>query len=445
MMHRYVSETSELLQTLIRNACVNDGTATSGQEIRNATTLRDMLEGSGLEIECYESAPGRTSLVARLDGRDHSAPSLCLMAHTDVVPADPSGWKVDPFSGDLIDGEIWGRGAVDMLNLAASMAVTVDRFARRGRRPRGDLVFLAVADEESGSRFGARWLSENHWDAIRADFVLTEGGGLHGGDPTTPTLTCATAERGVAWRRITCRGEPGHGSMPFGVDNALVVAAEAVRRLAAYAPPGVVHEHWEQHLEGFAIDERTRLALLDPGAIDDALKEIPDPGLARSLHACSHTTVSPNGVFGDFKTNSIPGYVHVDVDIRLLPGETRSDAERHLADALGPLAANVQISELLTSEPTASPVPSPLWDSLTRVVGRRFPKVRLSPTLHMGFTDARVFRERGVVAYGAGLLSPSLTAGDFARRFHGHDERIDLESVALTTELIDGVVRDLLE
>ena len=140
------AETVELLQALIRNECVNDGTPESGQEVRNADLLATYLEGTGLDLQCYEPTPGRTSLVARIEGSDPAAPSLCLMGHTDVVPVNPDGWSRDPFGGEVVDGEVWGRGAVDMLNLTASQAVAFRSLADSGFRPTGDLIFFAVAD-----------------------------------------------------------------------------------------------------------------------------------------------------------------------------------------------------------------------------------------------------------------------------------------------------------
>jgi acetylornithine deacetylase/succinyl-diaminopimelate desuccinylase-like protein len=174
-------ETVELLQTMIRSACVNEGTVESGQEVRNADAIEAFLDGSGLDVERVEAAPGRVSLIVRIEGRDPDAPSLCLDGHTDVVPVNEDGWSRDPFGGELVDGEVWGRGAVDMLNLTASYAVVLRRLAATGFRPRGDLVFVAVADEESGSTYGARHLAEHHRDVMATDFVLTENGGLHGG------------------------------------------------------------------------------------------------------------------------------------------------------------------------------------------------------------------------------------------------------------------------
>jgi len=195
-------QTVDLLQHLIRNACVNEGAEESGQEVRNADLLQSLIEGAGVDVERYEAAPGRVSLVARIEGTDPTAPSLCLNGHTDVVPVNPDTWTHDPFGGELIDGEVWGRGAIDMLGLTASMAVTFRHLATTGFRPSGDLIFFAVADEESGSAYGAQWMADNHPDAIRSDFVLTENGGLHGGTEARPTVTVNVGEKGVAWRRL---------------------------------------------------------------------------------------------------------------------------------------------------------------------------------------------------------------------------------------------------
>ena len=249
------SQTVDLLQAMIRNACVNDGTPESGQEVRNADLLEAYLGNAGLDVERFEPTPGRTSLVARIEGSDPSAPSLCLMGHTDVVPVNPDGWSRDPFAGDLVDGEVWGRGAVDMLNLTASQAVVMRTLADSGFRPRGDLIFFAVADEESGSLHGARWMADNEADAIRADYVLTENGGLHSGTEGAPVISVNVAEKGASWRRLTVRGTPGHGSMPYRTDNALVKAAAVVQRLAEYQPQPRFHELWRAQVE--SIDRKS--------------------------------------------------------------------------------------------------------------------------------------------------------------------------------------------
>ncbi len=445
-------DTVELLQTLIRNECVNDGTAASGHETRNAEVLQTFVELPGVEIERWEPTPGRASFVARLPGTDPSAPSLCLMGHTDVVPVNPAGWREDPFGGEVIrtpDGvdEVWGRGAVDMLNLTSSMAVVFRALAARRFRPRGDLLFFAVADEEAGSAHGARWVADHHPDAIRCDYVLTENGGLHSGDDEHRSIAINVGEKGVAWRRLRVRGTPGHGSMPFGADNALITAAKVVARLADYRPAPRFHELWRGQVESMGVPPELKAALLDEDALDDALAGLPSKGAKGHLHACTHTTFAPNVVstVGRPKTNVIPDVVDLDVDIRTMPGDHADEVTAHLRAALGDeLFERIDVEVLMDDPASMSRVDTPLWDALQRAVAVPFPDARLNPQFIVGFTDSRIFRELGAVSYGAGLFSPTLDAGEFGLRFHGHDERIDVESLRLTTELWERVVTDLL-
>ena len=266
------AEPTELLRTMIRNACVNDDTVGSGQEIRNVAALEDYFAGSGLTCRRFEAAPGRASLVARIEGRDPTAPTLLLMGHTDVVPANPAGWRRDPFGGELVDGIVWGRGATDMLNLTATMAVATRRLAAAGFRPRGTLVYLAVADEEAGGLYGAQHLTQHALDAVRADYVITESGGVPVPTPGGPGLPLTVGEKGVNWRRIVVRGTPGHGSRPFRSDNALVTAAEAVRRIAAYQPKARILDVWRRYVEAVQPDRELAAELTDPERVLDAAR-----------------------------------------------------------------------------------------------------------------------------------------------------------------------------
>ncbi|GAC1597913.1 MAG: M20/M25/M40 family metallo-hydrolase [Acidimicrobiales bacterium] len=434
----------ELLQTLIRNECVNDGLVESGHEDRNADVLQQVLEGSGLDVERFTSAPGRTSLVARIEGSDPHAPKVCLMGHTDVVPVNPSGWTQDPFGGELIDGEVWGRGALDMLNITATMAVSFRELARSGFRPRGDLIFFGVADEEAGGAFGAGWMVEHHWDAIACDYVLTESGGYTSGHRDGKRLvTMYAAEKGVAWRRLRVSGTPGHGSAPWGADNALIKAAEIIRRLDADRPKAQMGETWAALVANQNLPESTRKMLLDPARVQEALDLLP-VGQAKRLHACSHMTISPNVLHGGQKTNIIPDSVVLDLDIRTLPGTSRDDVDRHLRDVIGDLASDVEIEVLMESDPTASPTDTPMWDALGRHVKRTDPNAEIMPTLCIGGTDARFFRSKGTVAYGAALMSADITMEEFRSRFHGNDERIDVGSLGLSADLWTSVAQDLL-
>lgn len=447
MARDLTGDTVELLQTLIRNECVNDGTTDSGHESRNADVLQHYVEHPNVDIERWEPVPDRASFVARLPGRDPDAPSLCLMGHTDVVPVNPDGWREDPFAGDLIDGEVWGRGAIDMLNLTASMAVVFRDLARQGVQLAGDLLYFAVADEEAGSAHGARWVADHHREAIECDYLLTENGGLHAGDESDRSVSVNVAEKGVAWRRLRVHGTPGHGSMPLGSDNALVRAAKVVNALADYRPVPQFHELWRGRVESMGLDEDTKRALLDEASIDELIADLPDAGTKGFLHACTHTTFAPSVIetAGRPKTNVIPDAVDLDLDIRTMPGETTAEVEQHLRAALGDdLFEGLGIEVLIDDPASMSRIDTPLWDALQRAVNVPFPDAKLNPQFAVGFTDARVFRELGAVSYGAGLLSPTLDAGEFAQRFHGHNERIDVESLRLTTELWRRVVIDLL-
>ena len=436
-------QTVELLQLMIRNACVNEGTPESGQEVRNASLLTSFLEGAGLDVETFDAAPGRTSVIARLEGRDPDAPSLCLNGHTDVVPVNAAGWDHDPFGGDLIDGEIWGRGAVDMLNLTASMAVVFRHLKISGFRPRGDLVFCGVADEESGSSHGIRWLAEHHPDLITTDYVLTESGGLHTNGSSDPVITVGVGEKGVAWRRLRVRGTPGHGSAPYKADNALMKAAAVVTRIGQYRPSPRFHELWRAEVASMAVPEEAKRRLLDESEIDSFLDELP-AAQARYLHSCTHTTFSPNVLTSQTKTNVIPDEVIIEVDVRTVAGDGPDEVQAHMDAALGPLADHVEVEPIMNDRASMSPTDTPLWDALQRAVAAPFPGARIRAGVLNGFTDARVHRELGAVAYGAGLLSPSISPSDFGARFHGNNERIDVESLRLTTRLWDNVIRDLL-
>jgi acetylornithine deacetylase/succinyl-diaminopimelate desuccinylase-like protein len=437
-------EVTELLQHLIRNKCVNDGAIDSGEESRNADLLGSYLDGSGIDVERYEPCPGRASLVGRIEGRDPTAPSLLLMGHTDVVPANADGWQRDPFGGELVDGEVWGRGAIDMLNLTASMAVAVRRLAEDGFRPAGDLVYLAVADEENLGDVGAGWLVEHEPDAVRADYLITESGGIPIPTPDGIKLPVIIGEKGTHWTTLRVRGTPGHGSSPLLTDNALVKAAEVVRRLDAYRPEAQIHATWRRLIESMGFPPELSEPMLQAEGFREMCEALPMPGLARMAHACTHTTIVPTVVRGGSKVNVIPDLVSVDLDIRTLPGQTSEEVDDMIREALGDLADQVELVVRNDDPATESPADTPLWDCLQRVSSALLPGSKTVPLMMMGATDARFFRRLGTVAYGFGLFSNNISYDDYSTMFHGDDERVDQESLRLSTELWDAAARDLL-
>jgi acetylornithine deacetylase/succinyl-diaminopimelate desuccinylase-like protein len=428
-------ETVELLQAAIRNQCVNTGAAESGSEVRSSDLIESYLEGAGLDFARVEPAPGRRSLITEIEGTDPTAPTLCLLGHTDVVPVNAAGWLHDPFGGELINGEVWGRGALDMLNLTCSMAVAMKTLAQSGKRPKGTIRYIAVADEEAGGHYGARHLVDHESDLTRCDYLITESGGISLQSPRGQRVTITVGEKGSSWRRLIVKGTPAHGSMPYGADNALVVAAEVVKRLADYRPAAVINEVWRQYASALDVDDDVVAMLHDPSLVYEGLKHLPDHGTAKFAHACTHTTFSPNVIHGGQKTNVIPDEVAIEVDIRTLPGHDRAAVDAMLLEALGPeLSARVTTEMINEGDATISPIDTPLYAALESVARQFFPQASLVPRITAGGTDAAFFRRVGTVAYGFGLISPTLSAGEFASRFHGNNERIDVESLGLTTE-----------
>lgn len=436
------AETVGLLRELIRNACVNDGSPDSGQEHRSVATLERFFHGSGLTWEVVEPHPGRTSLVARLPGTDPSAPSLLLLGHLDVVPVAP-GWQHDPFAGELIDGVVWGRGALDMLHLTASYAAVIRQLAVSGERLRGDLVFAGVADEEAGGALGARWLAENRPELVRADGVLSESGGVPlSVDGSVRGVTVTVGEKGISTRRLSVTGHPGHASTPWGSSNAVVTAAEAVGRIVAHPMEPVIDELWPQYVAALGLEPGLEAALSDPARIDSALGELgPLAGLA---HAVTHTTVSPDVIRGGDAINVIPARAEVLLDIRTLPGVTPDDVDRHLRDALGPLGDLVEVGRISDNPAARSTSDTALFRALGEAVAAAYPGAAAVPVIAPGGSDSRYFRSRGIPAYGFGLLSEGWRHADFRRLLHSTDERVDVASVGLVVAALGRVVRGVL-
>jgi len=274
--------------------------------------------------------------------------------------------------------------------------------------------------------------------------VVTESGGVPIPTPSGPVLPAAVAEKGGNSRRLVVSGTPGHGSRPLRTDNALVTAAEVVRRVAAYRPRARILSEWRGYVEALGLSPELTGALTDPDRVYDTALSMEPLSLARSAHACTHTTFSPNVVRGGVKINVIPDRVEIDVDIRALPGVTPDEVDAMLAEALGDLAPRVEIERLRSQMGSRSSLDTPLGDAIRRVAGALVPGSRVVPTMTSGGTDAKYFRWRGITAYGFGLHSPRIPATEYPLMFHGHDERVDVESLRLSAEMWEALCRDFL-
>lgn len=438
-----MSETVELLRELVRAACVNTGAADSGGEIRAVRVLQRYLaaeiESGRVEAQVFEASPGRSSLIARVRGTDPTAPVLGLLGHLDVVPANAEKWLHDPFGGDLIDGEIWGRGTVDMLYLTAAFAVALRELARAEERPRGDLVLLAVADEEAGGDYGLRRLLSEHPDAFGVTEVLSESGGMRMG----AHVAIDAAEKGSAGRRLLVHGLPAHASIPYGAENAAVFASDVLHMLTDVEPAIELGPLWRAFVEAQFENPELVERLLDPVRIDAALADA--GGIAGYAHAASRVTISPTMLRAGVAHNVIPGEAHIDLDIRTLPGTTDEQIDTVLAHMLGELSPalrdRVEVQHLRGWAATASPVDNPLFESVRRAI-EQTDGSPVVPIMAAGGSDARLFRELGIPSYGFGLLSAEWSYERYRERIHAHNERIDVESVRLTLEALRRVVTD---
>jgi acetylornithine deacetylase/succinyl-diaminopimelate desuccinylase-like protein len=420
-------EVVDLLQQLIRLNTVNP----PGNETQAAELLRDYLEPFGVECELYAREPERANLVARIRGRG-DGPTLLLLSHTDTVLADPGEWSVDPWSGELREGHVWGRGALDMKDQVAANAVATASLAREGFQPAGDLIFAATADEELGEGidYGLSWLCREHPEAVRCDYAVNEGAGERVEIGGRVLYLCSSAEKRSSPFVLHVRGRSGHGSMPGIADNALVKAARYIQRLGEFAPePRLTPE-----TEGFlaAIADRVppaEEALATARAIDPVAAEMVEPLLG--------LTVASTMIEASQKRNVIPGRCEVTVDCRLLPGQIEAEAEAVVLAWLG--EGDYELEWGGGQGGTRSELGTPLWAAIETFVGGLEPGARLAPICVAGFTDSHWLREAfGTVAYGFFPLK-AMSAELAARLIHSADERIPIDDLELGVEFLRSV------
>jgi acetylornithine deacetylase/succinyl-diaminopimelate desuccinylase-like protein len=427
-------EVTALLQALLRVNTVNP----PGNEIGAAEVLRDYFGRNGIEVTYYSRDPDRPNVVARLEGGD--GPSLMLLSHTDTVLADPDEWERDPWSGDLVDDEVWGRGALDMKDQAAASAVAFASLVREGFEPSGDLLYVSVADEEVGGvgghdGYGLGWLVRAHPDAVRCDYAINEGGGSRLVLDGTPVYMCATAEKMSAPFKVTVRGRAGHASMPGIADNALVKAARYVEALGSYEPPRELIPEAKGFLEA-VLGEAPPVeeALARAGELHPTLPHLVEPLLS--------LTLSPTMIDASHQRNVIPAQCEIVVDCRLLPEQTPADAEPLIRAALGNGAYELEFTEAVGG--TRSPMRTPLWDALEEFTSRIEPGARLAPIACAGFTDSHYLRQAfGTTAYGYFPIKTMDT--ELATKLvHSANERTHVDDLELGTNMLRSAAISLL-
>jgi acetylornithine deacetylase/succinyl-diaminopimelate desuccinylase-like protein len=417
----------ELLQRLIRHRTVNP----PGDERALQEELAAEFRAAGFEVELRGRTPERPNLVARLRG-EADGPVLALLSHVDTVLADPAEWQRDPWSGDLVDGEVWGRGAQDMKSqTAAECAAALDLAASGWRPAHGDLLVVVVVDEETGGEDGAIWLTQNHPDLARCDFLLNEGAGTvipHGDERL---YGVCTAEKGVFRFSLTTRGAAGHASMPNVADNALPKLAPLLAALAANKPELDLTEA-----------PRALLAALDLPDLD-ALRAA-NPGLAAFAEPMSSVTFAPTIISAGAKINVIPSAATLTVDCRVPPGHGRETAERRMGEVLAGLNG-YEVTWIEEVVGNGSPTESPLMDAIRSWVAAEDPGARVVPTMLPAYTDSRAFRDAfpECVAYGF-FPQREMSLYEMWPLVHGKDERIAAADVGFAARAYRAIAQELL-
>ena len=424
-------EVVDLCRDLIRIDTTNFGDSSGPGERKAAEYVAEKLSEVGLECRIVESEPGRASVLSRVEGADPSRPPLLIHGHLDVVPAEKDDWSVDPFSGEVKDGCLWGRGAVDMKDMDAMSLAVVRDYVRSGRKPARDLVLSFMADEEAGGGLGASWLVENERDHF-ADCTeaISEVGGFSvtvAADRRLYPIQCA--EKGMSWLKLTAHGTAGHGSY-ISPDNAVTRLAEAIARIGNHEFPLRLTETVRAFLSEVAEALGIELDLDNPEALVSKLGN-----LGRLVGATLRNTANPTVLRAGYKHNVVPQTAEALVDGRFLPGYE----EEFLAEIDALLGPDVQREIVHQDVALEVPFTGTLVDQMSGALVAEDPTGKPIPFLISGGTDAKSFSRLGIVGYGFSPLQlPSDV--DFVGMFHGVDERVPVEALKFGCRVLDRLL-----
>ncbi len=418
------NEATELFRDLLRIDTTNSPEH-PGNEIEAARYLEERFAREGLDSTVLESAPGRGNIISRIKGDGSGGAPILLSAHLDVVPAEAEHWLHPPFAAEIHDGCIWGRGAIDMKNMAAMEAMVMLLLKRSGNTLKRDLIFAGVADEEEGCEFGSLWLVREHPELLRAEYAISEIGGfsLHVGDECFYPVQ--VAEKGYVRLTVRATGTPGHGSLP-NADNPITHIALAAQKLANQRLPHHRTAPATRFIEGLASHQPLPASMILRGLLRGSTADfildhlLPDPGFASSIDALIHNTANPTVLRAGLKINQVPSEAIMKIDGRTLPGQSAQDIVDEIREVIGP---GFEITIDSSADPTVTDPDDPISARIHEGMARQAPGGIVLPMLIPGFTDAKAYSQLGTRCWG---FSPVQLDAEmsFSSMFHGHNERI---------------------
>jgi acetylornithine deacetylase/succinyl-diaminopimelate desuccinylase-like protein len=416
-----------------------DTTNPPGNEDKGAAFFAGIFKKEGIDCKTYEAAPGRSSIKAVIPGSGQKR-AMILLNHIDVVPAQAREWGVHPFSGEVKDGFIYGRGALDMKSLGILELLAFLEIKRQGLTPCRDIIFLAVADEEAGGAKGAQYLLDNYPDEFQADLVINEGGfGLTDVVAGRPLIMVATAEKGVCQIKLTRTGPPGHGSVPHG-ENALEKLVLGLNRILSKKNPIIVTPLVAEYFKQLGTEWDFLRPYLKNGKSETLIKILTSTGMISvpQMAAMLKNTISLNTLRAGGKTNVIPSKAQAELDIRLLPG---TDPEAVIADIIKLLNdETIHVETVNRALASESSVATEDYAIIKNVYREHFPNALTVASLLFGASDSRFFRSKGVPCYG---VCPMLINMEELNRVHGIDERISEENMIKGSEVFKDIVKRL--
>jgi len=425
-----LEETARIAQDLIRFDTSNFGEGVANSETEAAEYLGSLLEKIGLQPQYFESDPGRTSVIARVEGRDSSKPALVVHGHTDVVPADAANWSVDPFGGVIKDGMLWGRGAVDMKNMDAMIITALTDILGAGKQPERDLVIAFFADEEAGGVRGSHHLVDTHPELFaRATEAISEVGGYSITLGGQRAYLLQTGEKALLWIKLIARGTAAHGSRIIH-DNAITKLAEAVATLGRHEWPLRLTATTEELLS-----ELARILKVDPQRVSPDELVLATGTAAGFIQATLRTTTNPTLLKAGYKHNVIPDYAEALVDIRTLPG----DEEEVLAKVRALVGDEIEIVLMHGDVGLENTFDGALVDAMVGALGAADPGAPVLPYLMSGGTDNKALSKLGIVGYGFAPLKLPADL-DFPGMFHGVDERVPLEALVFGRQVLGDLL-----